>query len=83
MEDAERALAESKTFLTKRIEKKDYEFLLNIYRGNKEQIEDKEILLKMLQASVLFEYNGTRWHTVHPVVVRFFLDQGVITNGRK
>ena len=78
MEDAERALAESKTFLTKRIEKKDYEFLLNIYRGNKEQVEDKEILLKMLQASVVFEYNGKRWHNVHPLVVRFFKEQGLI-----
>lgn len=78
MEDAKRALEELKTSLTRRIEKKDYEFLLNIYSGNKELIEDKEMLLRMLQASVVLEYNGKRWHNVHPLVVRFFKDQGLI-----
>ncbi|MDE6664471.1 MAG: hypothetical protein K2K46_14190 [Lachnospiraceae bacterium] len=78
MEDAERALEELKTSLTRRIEKRDYEFLKNIYEGNKELIEDKEMLLKMLQASVVLEYNGKRWHNVHPLVVRFLKEQGVI-----
>lgn len=78
MEDAERALEEQKTSLTRRIEKKDYDFLLNIYNGNREQIEDKEMLLKALQASVVLEYNGKRWHNVHPLVVRFFKEQGLI-----
>lgn len=78
MEDAERALEELKTSLTRRIEKKDYDFLLNIYNGNKELIEDKEMLLRMLQASVVLEYNGKRWHNVHPLVARFFKEQGLI-----
>lgn len=60
---------------TRRIEKKDYGFLENIYRGNKEQIEDKEMLLKMLQASVVLEYNGKRWHNVHPLVIEFLKGQ--------
>ena len=37
IEDSERALEELTTSLTRRIEQKDYEFLLNIYEGNKEQ----------------------------------------------
>jgi len=78
MEDAERALEEVKTSLTRRIEKKDYEFLVNIYKGNKELIEDKQILLKMLQASVVFEYNGKRWHNLHPLVAQFFIEQGLV-----
>ena len=78
MEDASRALEEIKTSLTRRIEQKDYEFLLNIYRGNKELIQDKEVLLKMLQASVVLEYNGKRWHNVHPLVAQFLKDQGLI-----
>lgn len=81
-EDAQRALEELKTSLTRRIEKKDYDFLINICKGNKELIEDKEILLKMLQASVVLEYNGKRWHNVHPLVARFLQEQGLITNGR-
>lgn len=80
-EDAERALEELKTSLTRRIEQKDYAFLINIYRGNKELIEDKEMLLQMLQASVVIEYNGKRWHNVHPLVIRFFKEQGLITDG--
>lgn len=78
MEDAERALEEVKTSLTRRIEEKEYQFLLKIYNGNKERIEDKEMLLKMLQASVVLEYNGKRWHNVHPLVVKFFKEQGLI-----
>lgn len=79
-EDANRALEEIKTTLTRRIEQRDYNFLLNICRGNKEQIEDKEMLLKMLQASVVLEYNGKRWHNVHPLVVKFFKEQGIIAD---
>lgn len=77
-EDAEKALEELKTSLTRRIEKGDYDFLINIYKGNKELIEDKQMLLKSLQASVVLEYNGKRWHNVHPLVVRFFQEQGLI-----
>lgn len=78
VEDAERALEEVKTSLTRRIEQKDYPFLENIYRGNKEQIEDKQMLLKMLQASVVFEYNGKRWHNLHPLVARFLKEQELV-----
>ena len=77
-EDADRALEELKSSLTRRIEKKDYDFLINIYRGNKKRIEDKEILLKMLQASVVLEYNGKRWHNIHPLIAKFLGEQGLI-----
>lgn len=78
MEDAGRALEELKTSLTRRIEQKDYDFLINIYKGNKELIEDKQMLLRMLQASVVLEYNGKRWHNVHPLVAQFFVEQGLV-----
>ena len=79
-EDAQRALSELETSLTRRIEKNDYGFLLNIYNGNKEMIEDKEMLLKMLQASAVFEYIGKRWHNIHPLIARFFKEQGLISD---
>ena len=56
---------------------------MNIYHKNKERIEDKEMLLKMLQASVVLEYNGKRWHNVHPLVVKFFKEQGLIEDVRQ
>ena len=83
MEDAEHALEELKTSLTRRIEEKNYQFLLNIYKENRERIEDKEMLLKMLQASVVLEYNGKRWHNVHPLVVKFFTEQGLIEDAEE
>lgn len=46
-------------------------------------IEDKEMLLRMPQASVVLEYNGKRWHNVHPLVVQFFKEQGLIENARE
>lgn len=78
MEDAARALEELKTTLTKRIEKDDYKFLTNIYCNNKELIENKQALLHMLQASVVLEYNGKRWHNVHPLVIQFLKEQGFL-----
>ena len=81
-EDAGRALEELKTTLTRRIEKKDYNFLQNIHQGNKELIQDREMLLKMLQASVVLEYNGKRWHNVHPLVAEFLEEQGPMCDGR-
>lgn len=77
MEDAMRALEELKTVLTKRIENKDYPFLVHICDGEKELIEDKGTLLRMLQASVVLEYNGKRWHNVHPLVAQFMREQGL------
>ena len=41
-------------------------------------IEDKEMLLKTLQASVVPEYNGKWWHNVHSLVVKFLKEQGLI-----
>ncbi len=38
------------------------------------------MLLKMLQASVVLEYNGKEWHNVHPFVVSFFEDQEFVQN---
>ncbi|MCI8828528.1 MAG: hypothetical protein HFE98_06705 [Ruminiclostridium sp.] len=82
MEDADRALEELQTSLTRRIEADDYDFLTNIYNGNKERIQEKERLLKLLQASVVLEYNGKRWHNVHPLVVKFLRRQEIITDDR-
>lgn len=79
-EDADRALEQLKTSLTRRIEQKHYDFLVDIIRGNRERIQDREMLLEMLQANTVLEYNGKRWHNVHPLVVQFLKDQGLVQN---
>lgn len=78
MEDADYALLSLQSVLTRRIEKKHYSFLAEIALGNREQIEDKEMLLEMLQGGIVLEYNGTRWHNVHPLVEDFLRDQGLL-----
>ena len=77
-EDIQRALEELKTSLTRRIERKHYQFLRDIYEGNRQIIEDKNMLLEMLEANAVLEYNGKRWHNVHPLVSDFLLEQGII-----
>ena len=80
-EDARYALVTLQSKLTRWIEKKHYAFLADIAQGNREQIEDKEMLLEMLQGGIVLEYNGTRWYSVHPLV-EDFLRQQKLLNGR-
>ena len=80
-EDIQNALEELKTSLTRRIERKHYEFLADICNGNRQTIENKEMLLSMLQANAVLEYNGKRWHNVHPLVRDFLIEQGVVKQG--
>ena len=77
-EVAGKALEQLKTSLTRRIEQRHYAFLADIFKGNRERIEDRKMLLEMLQANTVLEYNGRRWHNVHPLVVQFLKDQGLI-----
>ncbi|MCL2323665.1 MAG: hypothetical protein FWC47_16360 [Oscillospiraceae bacterium] len=77
-EDVSYMLTKFTSELTKRIEKKYYDFFKSIYEGNKTEIEDKETLLEMMQAQVVLEYNATRWHDLHPLIARFLKDHGVI-----
>lgn len=78
LEDAHRALEKLKTELKKTIDGKNYRFLADISRGNRERIEDKEMLLKMLQAGTVLEYNGKGWYNVHPLVNDFLIEQGIL-----
>ncbi len=77
-EDAQKALEQLKTSLTRRIAGRHYDFLADIYRGNRERIEDQGMLLEMLQANTVLEYNGKRWHNVHPLVGEFLVEQGMV-----
>jgi hypothetical protein len=78
IEDANIALADLKSSLTRRIEKKQYAFLADIYNGNRIEIADKPMLLEMLQAEAVLEYNTDRWHNIHPLVADFLKDIGEI-----
>lgn len=74
-EDAERALEAQKSLLTRRMERRHYSFLRDIMNGSRENIEDRGMLLEMLQAGVVLEYNGRRWHNVHPLAAEFLKSQ--------
>ena len=74
LDDGEAALMVLESYLTRRMERKHYDFLKNIMGGNHENIEDKVMLLEMLQAGTVLEYNGKRWHNVHPLVAKFLTE---------
>lgn len=76
LEDAERALEYIQTELTRMIEERHYPFLVEICKGKHEKIKDREMLLEMLEAHVVLEYNGKRWQDVHPLVADFLAEQG-------
>jgi hypothetical protein len=54
--------------------------LIEIYQGHAdgEVIEDREFLLAQLESSVVFEYNGNRWHALHPLVAEFLKEKGFV-----
>lgn len=81
LEDANRALQKIRTDLTKRLEGADYGNLAAVYNNIKlrEEIKDRKFLLSMLQALTLVEYNGERWHDVHPLVADFLANLGMVT----
>ena len=78
MDDAVLALEEIQSEITRRIEKKDYDFLKDIYNGNRKGISDRKALLGMLLAGAVLEYNGTRWCNLHPLVADYLVDLGVV-----
>jgi energy-coupling factor transporter ATP-binding protein EcfA2 len=78
LKDAQWVIIKFKSDLTRRIEKRNYAFLVEIYKGNKKQIEDKEMLLEMMQASAVLEYNGERWHDLHPLIADFLIEEKLV-----
>ena len=79
-EDINRALEELKTSLTRRIEEKYHAFLMKINNGERQIISDKVMLLEMLQANAVLEYNGIRWHNVHPLIADYLLSLETTTH---
>ncbi|MBR2810373.1 MAG: ATP-binding protein [Solobacterium sp.] len=68
------ALEDIKSSLTRRFDQESYEFLMKIYKGEKDLIIDKPMLLQMMRANIVLEYNSKRWHDLHPLVRDFFKD---------
>ena len=63
--------------ITRRITTKDYPALNEIHR-KKTEIEDKNEMLRFLEAHVVLEYNGERWHDLHPLVYDFLKENNEI-----
>ena len=80
-DDAERALSDLSSNLSRRISDEDHDALAKIYSDpdSRKSIGDKESLLLQMQALVVLEYqNGDRWHDLHPLIAKFLISQGVI-----
>jgi len=70
LRDVEIALTDLKSMMTRRLETKNYEPLLKIYKS-KSEIDDRAAMLKFFQARLVLEYNGERWCDVHPLILDF------------
>ena len=58
IEDASAALSQIKSNLTRRIEKRHYTFLSSICAGEYTDIQDRDMMLELIQAGVVLEYVG-------------------------
>ena len=76
------ALESIKSDITRRIEGKQHDFLVEIYNGMHMKIQDKPMLLQMMQANAVLEYNGKRWHDVHPLIADYLVDDLHMTERR-
>ena len=36
-----------------------------------------------MQALTVIEYNGARWHDLHPLIAKFLIDQNIIPKEKK
>ena len=77
MLEVDLALKGEKSSITRRIEMKDYPALNEIYR-TKTEIENKNDMLRLLEAHVVLEYNGERWHDLHPLIYDFLKEHNRI-----
>lgn len=73
LQDAQAALKEVQSNLTRRIEGDEHRFLAEIciYPEKRREITKSKMLLDMLQARAALEYNGERWFNVHPLVADY------------
>ena len=78
MDVVEIALERIKSDLSAQLEGEDHTFLKTIYEGKHQFIEDRDRLLEMMKAGAVLEYNGKRWHDVHPLIVDYLREVGVI-----
>ena len=77
-EEVNMALNDEKyNYLTPRITTKDYPALNEIHR-KKSEIEDSKDMNRFLEAHVVLEYNGERWHDLHPLIYDFMKENGRI-----
>lgn len=77
-EDAEQALKDVQSDLTRRIEGDEHKFLAEICAGKRREIGKSQTLLDMLQARTVLEYNGERWFNVHPLVADYLEELGYV-----
>jgi len=78
IEEVNMALNDEKyNYLSRRITVKDYPALNEIHR-KKAEIENDRDMLRFLEAHVVLEYNGKRWHDLHPLIYDFLKENGRI-----
>jgi hypothetical protein len=76
LEDIDIALSELKSTLMRKIDSRNYDYLAELCMERRQYIENKEMLLEMLYANTVLEYNTDIWHNTHPLIKDFLISIG-------
>lgn len=80
-QDAQYALSDLSSNLSRQITSEDYDILTKIYHDirYRKRIGNRASLLTQLQALVVLEYqNGDIWHDLHPLIANFLINKNII-----
>ena len=80
-EDAEWAIEKKRKAFAAKVDSAHYDFLKKMYESKeaRQQIQDRKLTMDLLDRRVILEHNG--WRCVHPLIVDFLTEQGVINRG--
>ena len=78
LEDAKAATVDLKAELSRVIGSQHHEALQKIFSGEKQMIQNRDELLKLLEGRAVLEYNGNRWCELHPLLKELLIENKVI-----
>lgn len=79
IEDVENAFSDLQTLYGDGLRQNQVDIIKRVY-ANPYCLVDKNEELELMQAEVIIEYNGKQWRGIHPAVVKYLSDRGLLTD---
>ena len=61
-----------------RIQPDDETLLKEVFNKSKKRISDHPRMLRNMQMMTVLEFNGERWHDLHPLIGEYLLEEGIV-----